>query len=198
MKPGPAMRHPWIVAGRRRAPPVATIPDRRTSSSASNSIARSMIPSTNGNSYKPSAKQLVISPPAPLVAKVPPSASRVAHSMSSSKLSQPMSRTSSFKACTFTRLRCGCKLINRIYYDRNDIHDLFLSRHFYCFPIPTTGPWVMYISSDFWQVGVKSLGICINVSLDRSRMAEISPERLRSSCRVQHRHTVRSSSRASI
>lgn len=114
MKPGPAMRHPWIVAGRRRAPPIAATPDRRTSSSGSNSIARSMIPSTNGNPYKPSAKQLVISPPAPLVAKVPPSASRVAHSMSSSKLSQPMSRTSSFKACTLFSLYFYVTLTNRI------------------------------------------------------------------------------------
>lgn len=102
MKPGPAMRHPWIVAGRRRAPPVSTMPDRRTSSSGSNSIAKSGM---NGSS-KPgsSAKNLVISSPAPLVAKVPSSASRVPLSMSSSKMSQPMSRTSSFKACTWKPL----------------------------------------------------------------------------------------------
>lgn len=98
LKPGPAMRHPWILAGRKRP----AINDKRTSSSAATS--RSYVPGANGaSSSKPpsSAKQLVISPPTPLVAKAPQpaSTSKVGHSMSTSKLGQPMSRTSSFKAC---------------------------------------------------------------------------------------------------
>jgi serine/threonine protein kinase len=100
MKPGPAMRHPWILAGRRRAPPITSQSDRRTSS-ASGSASRSYLPNANGGSAMKagaSAKHLVISPPTPLVAKGPPSASRAAVSMSANKLSQPMSRTSSFKA----------------------------------------------------------------------------------------------------
>lgn len=100
MKPGPAMRHPWILAGRKRAQPA--VMDKRTSSSAGTS--RSYLPAANGKPGSSSgSKHLVISPPTPLVAKAPPSvmssASKIGHSMSSSKLSQPMSRTNSFKAC---------------------------------------------------------------------------------------------------
>lgn len=119
LKPGPAMRHPWILAGRKRATN-SFVPgvDKRTSSSAG--ASRSYLPGamTNGNGHgshgngayatgsKPgssgAAKSLVISPPAPLVAKAPPSVmsgtNKITTSMSSSKLSQPMSRTSSFKA----------------------------------------------------------------------------------------------------
>lgn len=108
LKPGPAMRHPWIVAGRKRAT-TSTIPNQRTSSSGG--ISRNYLPGSgigsgsNGHS-KPSAsgKQLVISPPTPLVAKAPPpsSTSKIGHSISSSKLTQPMSRTSSFKTCEYT------------------------------------------------------------------------------------------------
>lgn len=106
MKPGPAMRHPWILASRKRAAPVI---EKRTSSSTATS--RSYLPgagagsngNAGGNGSKPgsSAKGLVISPPTPLVAKVsqPASTSKIGHSMSSSKLAQPMSRTGSFKTC---------------------------------------------------------------------------------------------------
>lgn len=119
LKPGPAMRHPWIVGGRKRTN-TSSLAEKRPSSSQT--VSRSYLPSSSMNggigssgpsgsgsasgSGKPgsSGKQLVISPPTPLVAKAPPplSASKIGigHSMSSSRLTQPMSRTGSFQTRT--------------------------------------------------------------------------------------------------
>ena len=107
------MRHPWIVAGRKRTA-TSGLAEKRPSSAQTTS--RSYLPSSTANGIgssgagsgsvsgigKPGTggKQLVISPPTPLVAKAPPAlTSKIGHSVSSSKLAQPMSRTGSFKTC---------------------------------------------------------------------------------------------------
>lgn len=74
LKPQPAMRHPWILAGRRRAPPPPTSSlterDGRTSLlSSSTSSRRQTTQYSNGGSSE--KKGLVISPPTPLVARAP-------------------------------------------------------------------------------------------------------------------------------
>ncbi|KLT38386.1 kinase-like protein [Cutaneotrichosporon oleaginosum] len=80
LKPQPAMRHPWILAGRRRSPPPQPEREGRTSFLGS-SARRSTV---NGDK-----KSLVISPPTPLVARVPQapqSASRIGVSVSTARL----------------------------------------------------------------------------------------------------------------
>lgn len=81
LKPQPAMRHPWILAGRRRQAPAP--PERESRSSFLGS--RSQRTLVNGHDKK----GLIISPPTPLVARAsqaPSSASRIGVSMPSSRL----------------------------------------------------------------------------------------------------------------
>ncbi|GMK57095.1 hypothetical protein CspeluHIS016_0309350 [Cutaneotrichosporon spelunceum] len=80
LKPHPAMRHPWILAGRRRSPPPQPERDSRASFLGS-SARRSTV---NGDK-----KSLVISPPTPLVARAPQQAqstSRIGVSVSAARL----------------------------------------------------------------------------------------------------------------
>ncbi|BEI99831.1 hypothetical protein CcaverHIS631_0408740 [Cutaneotrichosporon cavernicola] len=80
LKPQPAMRHPWILAGRRRSPPPQ--PERESRASFLGSSARRS--TVNGDK-----KSLVISPPTPLVARAPQapqSASRIGVSVSTARL----------------------------------------------------------------------------------------------------------------
>jgi len=86
LKPQPAMRHPWILAGRRRQAPPPPERDGRTSflGGSSGSTRRSL---ANGSSDKKGG--LIISPPTPLVARVPQAAtssSRIGVSVSSARL----------------------------------------------------------------------------------------------------------------
>lgn len=69
LKPQPAMRHPWILAGRRRAPPPPTERDTRTSMLNTSTSRRQTSQYSNGGSAD--KKGLVISPPTPLVARAP-------------------------------------------------------------------------------------------------------------------------------
>ncbi|KAK4689219.1 dual specificity tyrosine-phosphorylation-regulated kinase 2/3/4, partial [Tremellales sp. Uapishka_1] len=100
LKPQPAMRHPWILAGRRRSPLLSATPERRASvlsTSTETSVAAS-----GGKDREKEKKGLIISPPTPLMARQNPalgvtaSASRIGHSMSSSRLANPTIRNSSY------------------------------------------------------------------------------------------------------
>ncbi|KAL7424494.1 serine/threonine protein kinase, CMGC, dual-specificity [Cryptotrichosporon argae] len=95
LKPQPAMRHPWIVAGRRRAPPPR--PEERRSLLAGPSSSSLLKPSrtSKDNGHKGG---LVISPPTPLVARqtgVPSSTSRIGPSTSTARLTH-QSRNSAY------------------------------------------------------------------------------------------------------
>ncbi|WOO86187.1 DYRK-family kinase pom1 [Vanrija pseudolonga] len=82
LKPQPAMRHPWILAGRRRQPPPPPERDTRASFLGTPSARRATM--TNGDK-----KTLVISTPVPLVARAsqaPSSASRVGVSATTARL----------------------------------------------------------------------------------------------------------------
>ncbi|KAL1405112.1 serine/threonine protein kinase, CMGC, dual-specificity [Vanrija albida] len=82
LKPQSAMRHPWILAGRRRQPPPPPERDTRSSFLGTPSARRATL--TNGEK-----KALVISPPTPLVARAsqaPSSASRVGVSATTARL----------------------------------------------------------------------------------------------------------------
>ena len=94
LKPQSAMRHPWILAGRRRANP-ATSPSRdergstRLSGPAQSMRARAKTQSDSASSGKDreKGKQLLISPPTPLLARQGQAyASKVAHSRSNSRI----------------------------------------------------------------------------------------------------------------
>lgn len=75
LKPQPAMRHPWILAGRRRqAPPP---PDNRTSFLGASSRRSTA-----------DKKNLVISSPAPLVARAPPVSTPRGVAMSTARLAR--------------------------------------------------------------------------------------------------------------
>jgi dual specificity tyrosine-phosphorylation-regulated kinase 2/3/4 len=102
LKPQPAMRHPWILSGRRRQAPPPPERDGRTSFLGSSTTRRSVAAHAaasgsgsghaNGASASTSStdkKGLVISPPTPLVARVPQAAassSRIGVSVSSARL----------------------------------------------------------------------------------------------------------------
>lgn len=116
LKPQQAMRHPWIIAGRRRspAPPAASndsgAPTPRTSffSSNSNGGARAMVAGDVGSPssvtrHKTASKDLVISPPTPLMAgqgqgqaHSPMAAPRMGRSDTSQRLGQVTARSSAF------------------------------------------------------------------------------------------------------
>lgn len=85
LKPQPAMRHPWILAGRRRQAPVPPDRDTRMLFLSSSTSSRRQTLAANGGDKK----GLIISPPTPLVARAPQapsSASRIGVSVSSARL----------------------------------------------------------------------------------------------------------------
>ncbi|EIW71932.1 hypothetical protein TREMEDRAFT_41420 [Tremella mesenterica DSM 1558] len=108
LKPQPAMRHPYILAGKRRALP-SSRDDKRLSerSTPSTRLLHQMTSpgsSSNGKEKEKKAGQgLLISPPTPLMARhsghnphLTSSASKVAMSMSSGKLSTQALRNSTY------------------------------------------------------------------------------------------------------
>lgn len=114
LKPQPAMRHPWILASRRRQVPTPSIPDRASQRSSSTSFLGSSRNSiraignltnndsggSSGGSSQRDKKSLLISPPTPLMARqpgsqaVPSSAPRMGHSSSSNRLAHTSLRNS--------------------------------------------------------------------------------------------------------
>ncbi len=91
LKPQPAMRHPWILAGRRRTVPASTPSRDERGSTRLNSPAQSMRASgrtlsdlANGAKGGDKGKPLLISPPTPLMPRQAPAFT--GHSRSNSRL----------------------------------------------------------------------------------------------------------------
>lgn len=92
LKPQPAMRHPWILAGRRRMTSAGNHNrDERGSNRldspahATRSSTRTLSEITNGGKDREKGKQLLISPPTPLMARQG-TASKITNSISSTRL----------------------------------------------------------------------------------------------------------------
>ncbi|RSH91395.1 hypothetical protein EHS25_009694 [Saitozyma podzolica] len=119
LKPQPAMRHPWILASRRRQVPTPSIPDRASQRSSSTSflgssrnsiraignLANNDSGGSSGGSSQRDKKSLLISPPTPLMARqpsqaVPSSAPRMGHSSSSNRLAHTSLRNSTLMVPT--------------------------------------------------------------------------------------------------
>ncbi|WVQ84565.1 hypothetical protein IAT38_006719 [Cryptococcus sp. DSM 104549] len=123
LKPQPAMRHPWILAGRKRYAPTPSREEKRSSDRVPRLLSNpgsSMRASHKnlGGLASPNEKggdkgKLLISPPAPLMARQPQhlatsSTSRLGQSASSSKLAhQAASRTGSYSNNAASKLSIG-------------------------------------------------------------------------------------------
>lgn len=95
LKPQPAMRHPWILAGRRRQQATSRDEKRLSDRSALSSLATTRTNTRNNDSGSTAIakdkKSLIISPPTPLMARQPSahvtaSASKVGSTLSSTRL----------------------------------------------------------------------------------------------------------------
>ncbi|ORY31672.1 hypothetical protein BCR39DRAFT_88840 [Naematelia encephala] len=109
LKPQPALRHPWILAGRRRAPPVpssstgSTRPPSLVPGRSSRGVSDNMSMSGSPSSReKKSQKSLLISPPTPLMARqnhshgIPLSAPRMTGGGSALRLANGQVRSSNY------------------------------------------------------------------------------------------------------
>jgi dual specificity tyrosine-phosphorylation-regulated kinase 2/3/4 len=97
LKPQPALRHPWILAGRRRQAPSAPM------AGTSNSALRQ---SSSGSGSRGNSGSMLISPPTPLVARangqtVPASAQRYGHPARDVNMSTSSSRLGTLRASAY-------------------------------------------------------------------------------------------------